>query len=115
MRISTLSGSREFKRHTVTIKDELLCFQLSKLVEAASALSDPFAADLMYHFPCWQEYISNLYFDSKEAVHLQNVNYSEMKQMFLKKVDQIIFKKHNVQSLQSLLHEHRQIARDYGF
>ena len=52
MRISTLSGWREFKRHTVNIRDELLRVQLSKYVEAASALSDPFAADLMYHFAC---------------------------------------------------------------
>ena len=52
MRISTLSRWREFKRHTVNIKNKLLRVQLSKLVEAVSALSDPFAADLMYHFPC---------------------------------------------------------------
>ena len=50
MRISTLTEWREFKRHTVNIKDELLRVQLSKLVEAISALSEPLAADLMYHF-----------------------------------------------------------------
>ena len=38
MRISTLTEWREFKRHTVNIKDELLRVQLSKLVEAISAL-----------------------------------------------------------------------------
>ena len=93
----------------------MLRVRLSKLVEAVSALSDPFAADFMYHFACWRDYISNLHFDPKEAMHLQNVTYSEMKQMFLKKVDQIIFAEHEIRSLQSLLHEYRQIAREYGF
>ena len=72
-----------------------MCVRLSKLVEAVSALLDPFAADFMYHFACWRDYISNLHFDPKEAMHLQNVTYSEMKQMFLKKFDQIIFAEHD--------------------
>ena len=96
MRISTLSRWREFKRHTVNIKNQLLRVQLSKLVEAVSALSDPFAVDLMYHFLCQRDYISNLHFDPKEAMYLQNATYSEMKQMFLKKVDHIIFAEHKM-------------------
>ena len=83
MRMSTLSGWWEFERHTVNIKDELLRVQLSKLFEAVCALSDSFAGDLMYHFPCWQDYISNLHIGLKEAMHLPNLTYSEMKQMFL--------------------------------
>ena len=84
MQISTLSGWIEFKRHMVSIKDELLCLQLSKLAEAVSAFLDPFAADLMYHFPRWRDYISNLHFDPKETIHLQNLTYSDMKQIYLK-------------------------------
>ena len=88
---------------------------MSKLVEAVSALSDPFAADLVYHFPCWRDYISNLHFDPKEAMHLPNVTDSEMKYMLFKKVDQIVFADHKIPSLKSLLHEYKQIAREYGF
>ena len=113
MQISTLSRWRRFKRHTVNIKDELLRTQLSKLVEAVSARSDPFAADLMYHFPCWRDYISNLHFDPKKTVHLQNATYSEIKQMFFRKVDQIIFAEHKIQSFQSVSYEYRKIAREY--
>ena len=113
MQISTLSRWRRFKRHTVNIKDELLRTQLSKLVEAVSARSDPFAADLMYHFPCWRDYISNLHFDPKKKVHLQNATYSEIKQMFFRKVDQIIFAEHKIQSFQSVSYEYRKIAREY--
>ena len=57
--ISALTIWREFKRHTIDIKDELLRARLSKLVEAVSAPSDQFVADLMYHFLCWQDHISN--------------------------------------------------------
>ena len=77
MQISTVSRWREFKGHTINIKDEFLRVQLSKLVEAVSALSDPFAADLMYHFSCCRDYISNLQFDSKEAMNFQNMTYSK--------------------------------------
>ena len=38
-----------------------------------------------------------------------------MKQMFFKRVDQIILQSMNFRSLQLLLHEYRQIAREYGF
>ena len=38
MQISTLLGWRKFKRYTINIKDELLCVQLYKLLEAVSAL-----------------------------------------------------------------------------
>ena len=38
-----------------------------------------------------------------------------MKQIILEKVDQIIFAEHKIQSLQSFLHEYRQIAKEYGF
>ena len=94
----------------VTIKVTFSRVQLSKIVEAGSALLDPFAADLMYHFPCRRDYISNPRFDPNEATYLQNVTYSEMKQMFFKKVDQIIFVEREIQSLHSLLHEYRQIS-----
>ena len=47
-------------------------------------------------------------------MHLRNATYSESKQMFFKKIDQVIFAEHEIRSLQSLLHEYRQIAREYG-
>ena len=115
MRISTLSRWREFKRHTININDALWHVRLSELFEAVSALLDLFAADRMYHLLCWRDYISSLHFGPKEAVHLQSETYSEMKQMFFKKVDQIIFAEHEIWSLQSLLQEYKQIVREYRF
>ena len=76
--------------------DELLRVRLS-------AFSESFVADLMYHFHVDKITISNLNFDPKEAKHLQNMTYSEVTQMFFKKVDQINFAVHEIWSLQLLL------------
>ena len=48
-RINTHSAWLSFKRHTALIQDEELRDRLSRLVESTSALSDPFATDIMYH------------------------------------------------------------------
>ena len=113
MRISTASGWREFKRHTVWIEDEILRLRLSRLVESTDALSDAFAADVMYHHSCYLDHINR--FSTDEGIHLQNVTYSEMKHLFLRRVDEIIFTEHEIRSLQSLLREYKQIAAEYGF
>ena len=115
MRISTLQRWRDFKRHTINNKDELLDVLLCKLFDAVSALSNPFPVNLMYHFPCWPDYVSNLQFYLKEAMHLQIMNYSELKKMLFKQADQIIFVELEIKPLQSPLHEYRQIEREYVF
>ena len=114
MRISTASGWREFKRHTVWIEDEMLRLRLSRLVESTDALSDAFAADIMYHHSCYLDHITNR-FSTDKGIHLQNVTYSEMKHLFLRRVEEIIFTEHEIRSLQSLLREYKQIAAEYGF
>ena len=70
MQILTFSEWREFKRHKVNIKDQLLRVRLSKPAEVVSALSDPFAADLRHHFPWWWDYISNLHKGSNPSPNL---------------------------------------------
>ena len=111
-RISTKSGWREFRRHTIYVKEDLLRVRLSKLIETTS---DAFAADIMYHHSYWMKHITNSQIDADEAMHLQNVTYSEMKHIFFKKIDQIIFEEHEIRSLQSLLQEYKQVAAEYGF
>ena len=69
----------------------------------------------MYHFPYWPDYVSNLQFYLKEAMHLQIMNYSELKKMLFKQADQIIFVELEIKPLQSPLYEYRQIEREYVF
>ena len=52
MRITTFTRWKGFKRHAANFKDEFLLVRSSKFIETESALSDLFAHNLMYHFPC---------------------------------------------------------------
>ncbi len=76
-RLNTPSAWRAFKRHTVTIEDDELRDRLTRLVESTSALSDPFANDIMYHYACWQKHVQNQTLKPEDALHLQNVSLSE--------------------------------------
>ena len=89
--------------------------RLSRLVDSTSALTDPFANDIMYHRYCWQRYISNQEFSSDDAMHLQNVSLSEARNLFFRHVDTVIFEEHEIRSLQSLLEDYKRIVSDYGY
>ena len=114
-RLNTHSAWRSFRRHTVLIEDEELRSRLSKLVESTTALSDPFANDIMYHHACWLKYITNTKLQQDDAIHLQNVNLSEARQLFFRHVDSVIFTEREIRSLQSLLSDYRRIVGDYGY
>ncbi len=72
-RLNTLSAWRSFKRHTVLIEDGELRSHLTRLVESTSALSDPFANDIMYHYACWLKHVNHTTLKLEDAMHLQNV------------------------------------------
>jgi hypothetical protein len=73
-RLNTHSAWRTFKHHIVIIEDGELRNRLTQLVESTSALSDPFANDIMYHHACWQKYVHHATFQQDDAMHLQNVS-----------------------------------------
>ena len=82
---------------------------MTQLVNAVFALSDPFAADLMYHHNCWRENIEHV---SQKSTHLQNVTLKEARSLFFKHVDNVIFGEHEIRSLQSLLSGYKVIVSD---
>lgn len=114
-RINTLSAWRTFKHHPVIVEDTQLRDHLTQLVESTSALSDPFANDIMYHHACWQKYISHVKFRDDYAIHLQNVSLSEARSLFFKHIDNVIFNEHEIRSLQALLADYKHIVGDYGY
>ena len=114
-RLETHSAWRAFQRHTVLIEDEAMRLRIERLAESTSLLADPFANDIMYHQRCWLEHVTNNVFKEENAAHLQNVTYFEMKNLFLRYVDSIIFSEHEIRSLQSVLQEYNRLAFDYGF
>ena len=89
--------------------------RLSRVVESTSALSDPFAADIMYHRSCWLKHISNLTLKADDAMHLQDVSLFEARSLFFKHVDSVIFNEREIRSLQSLLMDYKHIVGDYGY
>lgn len=89
-RINTQSAWRTFKRYTVLIEDEELRGRLTRLIESTSALSDPFANDIMYHHVCWMKHIHRADFKPDDAMHLQSVSLSEAKNLFFRHVDSVI-------------------------
>ena len=115
LRLNTHSAWRSFKRHPVLIEDEQLRGRITKLVESTSALSDPFASDIMYHHTCWQKHINHTKLKPDDAMHIQNVCLSDAKNLFFRHVDSIIFTEHEIRSLQSLLAEYKRIVGDYGY
>ncbi|KAL8608806.1 hypothetical protein ACOMHN_059488 [Nucella lapillus] len=114
-RISTHSAWHSFKHHTVLIEDEELRDRLSRIVESTSALSDPFANDIMYHPACWQKHVHNTKFELDDAMHLQNVSLLEARSLFFRHVDSVIFADREILSLQSLLEDYKHIVSDYGY
>ncbi len=114
-RINTRPAWRSFKRHPVLIDDEELRGRLTRLVESTSALSDPFANDIMYHHACWLKYLNHTKFEPDEAMHLQNVCLSEARNLFFRHVDSVIFTEREIRSLQSLLADYKRIVSDYGY
>ena len=85
---------------------------MNRVVSAVFGLSDPFAADLMYHHNCWQENIDNV---SQKSTHLQNVTLKEARSLFFKHEDNVIFGEHEIRSLQSLLSDYKVIVSEYGY
>ena len=113
--LNTQSAWRSFKHHPVLIEDGELTDRLIRLVKSTSALTDPFANDIMYHHACWQKHINHTNFTSENSIHLQNVCLSEARSLFLRHVDSIIFTNREIHSLQSLLADYKRIVSDYGY
>ena len=102
-----------FKRHTITIDDdEALKDRLNKLIETTT---DPFAADILYHKACWNKYISYKQLTDSDKLHLQNVSLSEARSLFFRHIDEVIFKQHEIRTLQSLLLEYKSIVSNHGY
>jgi len=111
LRISTY---RSFKLHTVYTEDQDMKERITRLVESTAALSDTFVADIYYHHSCWLTYVN--YKDSSlENMHHQNVRMSDARILFFKHVESVIFKEHEIRSLQSLVSDYKRIISDYGF
>ena len=70
LRISTPSAWCSLKCHTILIEDKELRDRLTRLIESTTALSDPYALDIMHHYTCWMKHIHHTVFKTDDAMHL---------------------------------------------
>ena len=96
-RLNTISAWRSFKRHVPFLKD---CEMRDRL-------------SIVYHPSCWQKYVVNT--AREPALSSQrDVGLDEARKLFFKHVDTVIFREHEIRSLQSLLDDYKRIISDYG-
>ena len=78
-------------------------------------ITDPFAADIMYHRNCWQKYVCNSSLDASDRLHLQQASLSDCRSLFFRHIDDVIFDQHEICTLQSLLQDYKSIVTNHGY
>ena len=75
------------------------------------------AAEIRYHKPYWKIYIHPYKSptDDQNILQLHNVRLREAQTIFMNHVRSVIFKEHELRSLQNLLGDYKQILSRYGF
>ena len=79
------------------------------------ATTDVFAIEVRYHHKCWLKYITNRALTDEKMIHLQNIQVREVQEMFFHHVDEVIFKDHEIRTLQGLLKDYKNLLNNYGW
>ena len=104
--ISSLRAWSSFKRHTILLKDDKIQTRITTLIDFIDSGTDPFTVELRYHHSCWQEHMPHPALSEEDRMHLLNVYLIEAKHSFFRHVQKVIFEKHEIRTLQSLLKEY---------
>ena len=97
--MQTLNAWYVSKAHTVYLQDSRMRDHILTLVDA---IPDLFTAEIRYHRSRWKRHVSPSKSSEEDQLHVQDICLSEVKEMFFKHVCQIVFKYHELQTLQSL-------------
>ena len=106
-RIETRTRWFELRGCTPYIKDTTVRERILLLIRECN---DPFARDIHYHGACWTKYVLT----RRDSSHAQNVSSEEVKEIFIQRVNEYIFKEQEARSLKSLLDEYNRIRHDYN-
>ena len=109
-KIETFSRWREFKRHVPFLEDLEMKRRINCLIYYTV---DAPADDISYHMSCWTKYVLPAIELGLQS-HLQNINLDDGRQLFFRRVDEIIFQKREIRALQWLLSDYKVIIGDYG-
>ena len=112
--ITLEGGWTAFKNHTVILKDQDMRERINLLIDY---IGDEYVSnEIRYHKPCWNKYVryDKDLTDDQSIPQLQNVRLREAQTIFMNHVRLVIFKDHELRSLQNLLDDYKQILSKYG-
>ncbi|KAL7406316.1 hypothetical protein ABVT39_017681 [Epinephelus coioides] len=103
-----------FKSHTVCLEDEKMRDRINCLIDSATG---SYALEIRYHLKCWLKYVRNYQKMSEydKLPHMHNVTLHEAQTIFFDHVRTVIFKEHELRSLQSLLRDYNSITCQCDF
>lgn len=96
------------------LKDNEIRTPMTTLIDFIDSDTDPFAIEVIYHHSCWHEPVSHPVFSDKDHMHFLKVSLIESKSLFFTHVQMVIFEKHKIRTLQSLLKAHMAIMTGYN-
>ena len=113
--LSTRDAWMKFKVHTVRLEDTETRSRLDTLISSIPDCHNAFGLEIRYHRKCWLENISNKDpLTDESSQHLQKVNFREAQALFFEYIQQVIFRDHEIRTLQSILQEYNRILSNYG-
>jgi len=113
--LSTVDAWTKFKLHTVRLEDEVMRLRLDTLIASIPDSQTAFGLEIRYHRACWRKYVSDHKPLSDESTqHLQRVNLREAQALFFHHIRQVIFKDHEIRTLQGLLQDYKRIISNHG-
>ena len=113
--LSTRDAWMKFKVHTVRLEDKETRMRLDTLIASIPDCHTAFGLEIRYHRKCWREHISDKKpLTNESSQHLQHVNLREAQALFFEYIQQVIFKDHEIRTLQSLLQDYKRIISNYG-
>ena len=102
---------QDFKRHVQFLKDTDMRRRITYFVDS---IPDPFAVDILYQKLRWTEHVLRNLNNRLEDCHLQNINIDSARKLFLRHVDEVIFRNREIRQLQWLLSDYKLVVGDYG-
>ena len=104
-----------FKSHTIHLEDDQMRERILTVIDSTP---DPFASEIRYHRSCWMKYVKPHYKHSDSSgdrMHLQNVQLTEVRQMFFRHVRTVVLEMNEPRTLQGLLVDYNQMSANFGF
>ncbi len=113
--LSTVDAWTKFKIHTVRLEDDTIRKRLDTLIASIPDSQTAFGLEIRYHRCCWRKYVSDHKpLSDENTQHLRRVHFREAGTLFFHHVREVIFKNHEIRTLQGLLQDYKRIISNYG-